>query len=476
MNATRKSLLFSLMEKYTVLLLGIAGTMLLARLLTPAEIGVYSIAAVLAGLVQVLRDFGVGQYLIQEKELTTAKMRAALACSILVAWSLALLVLLASAPLARFYDEPRLALVLRLLSINFVLIPCSATTLPYLRRQMRFSAMFAINASNSAANLVVAVTLAWLGYGYLSLAFAAVAGTVAGLLASLWQRPRVLPWRPALAGVRQIFAFGALSTGGGLIDEAGVAAPELIIGKIIDIGSVGIFGKAQGLLNVFNQAITSAVSPVVFPLFAARARDGGDVRQVYLATISYMTALAWPFFTFLGLMALPLVNLLYGPQWNAAVPLIRIMCFSSALYSMFSMARYLLVATGHVKAQARLDALAVSARLLLILCAAPFGLPAVAWAVVLGALVRIVLTWRCLAQLSGLQLAPMLLAVRKSLFLCAASAAPPMLVLLLMPPQPANWLAPLALASAGALSCWLGAVLLLKHDIAVELRWFSFVK
>ncbi|MFM9437807.1 O-antigen/teichoic acid export membrane protein [Janthinobacterium sp. CG_23.3] len=468
MNATRISLLFSFGERYTVLLLGIVASMILSRLLTPAEIGVYSVGAVLVGLAQVVRDFGVGQYLIQEKELSTEKIRAALAASVGVAWLLAALVLAGAPALARFYHEPRLAGVLQLLSINFLLIPFSALTLPFLRRQMRFAALYAINAANGAVNLLVAVGLALLGWSYLSLAWAAVAGTVAALLVSLWVRPPELPWLPGLKGVGAVLSFGALTTGGGLVDEAGVAAPELVVGKLLGVEAVAIFSKAQGLLGVFNQAITSAISPVVFPLFAARARDGGDVRAVYLATVSYVTALAWPFFLFVGLMALPLVNALYGPQWNAAVPLIRIMCCASALYSMFSMARYLFVATGHVKAQAQIDAIAVPLRLGAVLLAAPFGLAWVAGAVVLGALCRCWITWRYLRALAGVDLGATLRAARKSMALCALSGLAPALVLLALPPRPGYLLLPLALAAAGALLGWIAAVLLLKHEIAAE--------
>jgi len=89
MNATRHSFFFSFAEKYTVLLLGIVATMILSRLLTPAEVGVYSLGAVLVAMAQVVRDFGVGQYLIQEKVLTTEKLRAALTTSLVVAWLLA---------------------------------------------------------------------------------------------------------------------------------------------------------------------------------------------------------------------------------------------------------------------------------------------------------------------------------------------------------------------------------------------------
>ena len=470
MSATRHSFLFSFAEKYTVLLLGIIATMVLSRLLTPAEVGVYSLGAVLVALAQVVRDFGVGQYLIQEKQLDAVKLRAALATSLLVAWLLAGLVLLLSEPLARFYGEPRLTLVLRLLAINFLLIPFSALTLPMLRRQLRFRAIYAINAANSVVNLLVAVLLALRGYSYMSMVWAALAGSCASLLVSLLVRPQELPWLPARHGMRAIARFGAYATGGGLVDEAGVAAPDLIIGKLIGIESLALFGKAQSVLNIFNQAITSAISPVVFPLFAARARgDGGQggAEGVYLRTISYVTALAWPFFLFLACMALPLVKVLYGTQWIGCVPLIRIMCLSSAVYSMFSMARYLFVATGQLHAQVRLDACAGVIKVALLLAAAPFGLVAVAWAVVLSNVLRSWLNYGCLRRLSALDWRILARALRKSALLCGLSGVAPVASLLWLPADTPALLA-LASTALATLLCWLAGVFLLKHDISAE--------
>ena len=474
MSATRHSFFFSFAEKYTVLLLGIVATMVLSRLLTPAEVGVYSLGAVLVALAQVVRDFGVGQYLIQEKQLDAVKLRAALATSLLVAWLLAGLVMLASAPLAQFYGEPRLTLVLRLLAINFLLIPFSALTLPMLRRQLRFRAIYAINAANSGVNLLVAVLLALQGYSYMSMVWAALAGSCASLLVSLLVRPAELPWLPGRRGMGAIARFGAYATGGGLVDEAGVAAPDLIIGKLIGIESLAMFGKAQSVLNIFNQAITSAISPVVFPLFASRAREGsgqggqGGAELVYLRTISYMTALAWPFFLFLACMALPLVKVLYGTQWLGCVPLIRIMCLSSAVYSMFSMARYLFVATGQLQAQVRLDAWAGASKVALLLAAAPFGLVAVAWAVVLSNVLRSWLNYGCLRRLSALDWRILARALRKSLLLCGVSGVAPVAALLWLPPDTPALLA-LAGTALATLLCWLAGLFLVKHELAGEL-------
>jgi O-antigen/teichoic acid export membrane protein len=85
MAGARLSLAVAFAEKYTVLVLATAGSIVMARLLTPHEIGVYAIAAVAAGIAQVLRDFGVGQYLVATKELGRVELRAALTVSLLSA-------------------------------------------------------------------------------------------------------------------------------------------------------------------------------------------------------------------------------------------------------------------------------------------------------------------------------------------------------------------------------------------------------
>jgi O-antigen/teichoic acid export membrane protein len=467
--STRLSLVFSFSEKYALLLVGIASSMIISRLLTPGETGVYSVGAVLLGIAQVLRDFGVGQYLIQERELSEEKLRAVLGTSFLFAWSLAALIAALSVPLAAFYRDARLAPVLQLLALNFMLIPFTSVTLPVLRRQMRFGAICAINLTQGICNFALAVLLAWRGLGYLSLALASVAATLAAFCVSLVLRPASLPWLPSRKGMRAVIAFGAMATGGTLIDEAGVAAPDLIIGKMIGMDGVGVFSKALGVLAVFNDAVISAVSPVVFPLYAAHARAALDVRQAYLRTVSYMTVFAWPFFAFLGLMAQPVVRLLYGSQWNGAVPLIRVMCVSAALYSMFSMARYLFVATGHVGMQARLDALAVPVRVLALAFCAPFGLVAVAWAVVIGSLYRSWLTYRYLRTLADIGAAALFESCAKSLLVTLACALVPALLLVTRERGGNVGLLPMICAALAVLGVWMGMVVLVGHPLAGEL-------
>lgn len=469
MSATRKSLLLSFAEKYTLLLVGMASSVIVARLLTPAEIGIFSIGAVVVGITHLVRDFGVGQYLIQERSLSTDKIRAAFTLTLLIAWAMAALLILASGPVGGFYGKPGVSSVLQVLALNCLLIPFGSVTLPILRRQLRFGAIYCINVSSGLVNLAVSVGLAMAGFGFMSLAWAAVAGTGTAVLASLFFRPKDLPLRPSAAGMRQLLSFGAYATGSNVLDEAGVAAPELIIGKVISVEGVGLFSKAQGVIGIFNLLITTAITPVILPLFSAQARDGGDMKQPYLKTIHYMAALAWPFFAVLGALALPLVRLLYGPQWDASAVLVQILCLSAAIFSLFGMARDLFVAMGHVKKRAQMEMIAVPARVLGIAVAAPFGLEAVAWSIVLTSTLKSLLIYRVLAQLTGLRVGEMCVAVSKGAVLTALTIPAPLLVMQTMLRDGGNPLAPLALAALGATVCWVGGVFLVSHELRLDI-------
>ena len=107
LTAIRRSLAYSIADSYLALPLQLVGTMIISRLLTPAETGVFAVAAVFAAFASTFRDFGITEYLIQENELDAEKIRAAFTVNIAISWAMALL-LFFSAPLAAdFYRSPR---------------------------------------------------------------------------------------------------------------------------------------------------------------------------------------------------------------------------------------------------------------------------------------------------------------------------------------------------------------------------------
>src|SRR5678815_5173054 len=129
MSSVRKSLSLGFAQTYSAMIFQFVASMLIARLLVPHDLGIFSVAAVLVGLAQTVRAFGVPTYIVQEKELTEERIRSAMGVAILVGWVLAGVVALVSVPAALFYREPGVRDVMLVLALNFLLMPFGSVTM-----------------------------------------------------------------------------------------------------------------------------------------------------------------------------------------------------------------------------------------------------------------------------------------------------------------------------------------------------------
>jgi O-antigen/teichoic acid export membrane protein len=470
MASVRRSLSFSFAENYTAMVLSFISTLFIARLLSPAEIGTFSIGVVLVGISHIVRDFGVGRYIIQEKDLTPDRIRAAFAVTLIFAWGLAALLAIISTPVAEYYRTPGVAAVIQVLAGNFLLLPFGSITMAYLRREMNFAASYWIRTLAGMAHAATGIGLAFLGFSYMSLAWAATSGVVVTVLASAYFRPKGMPWLPGSREIKRVLSFGSYASGASVAGEIGTAAPELIIGKALDIGAVAIFGRAISLITLFNRMVTRSIWSVALPYFSMQLRSGRNLKEGYLRVTAYITGVAWPFYVFLALMAYPTVRILFGAQWDASVPLVRVLCVS-ALFSV-TIAAYgdFILAHGEAKTLSKLTFTTVLLKVLAILAAAPFGLLAVAVSLVLVTVVSIGLILPTFRRLAGITHADLARAVKKSFGVTVFSSVGPLSIVLLMGLEPENvWL---SIASAGisAAAGWVAGIFAVKHELADEVK------
>ena len=165
MVSIRRSLFLSLLDKYSALIIGIMTNLVLARILTPYDIGVYSIAGAVVGFAGTLRDFGVSSYLISERELTVARRRSAIGVSLVTTWSIGVVVAVVSPEVAEFYDNSGVQNVMLVLSLNFLLIPLTMVEITMLRREMRFGALYRIGLAASLSHAATVLGLGGWGHG-----------------------------------------------------------------------------------------------------------------------------------------------------------------------------------------------------------------------------------------------------------------------------------------------------------------------
>src|SRR5690606_13147590 len=157
-------------------------------------------------------DFGVSRYLIKEKELTETKIRTVYGAALLVGWSLAGIFFWGAPAVAAFYTAPEMESILRLLAVNFLMVPFGQPALALLRRELRYGRLAAISLAASFIGVSTSVVLAMLDYGPFALVYGSLGTTAVTVALSLLSRPDHVLLLPSFREWRSVFYFGGIAS------------------------------------------------------------------------------------------------------------------------------------------------------------------------------------------------------------------------------------------------------------------------
>ena len=465
-----RSLLFSSIDKYASVAIGLVTIAVLARLLTPAEIGVFMVGNAAVNLVAHFRDFGVGVFIVQEREVTRDGVRAAFTVTFALSILLAVVLCLAAIPIADFYGEPALRPIVQLATIAFLFVPFSNPIVALLRRDMSFDTIALINLTNVAVNSVIAITLAALGWGSLSLVWAAVIASAAGSLVTLWARPEFWIFRPRIGECGKVLSFGIYSSMTTLLNMTFEPVPRLILGRVLGFDAVGLYNRALLLCQLPDRSIFSALQPVVLPALARRIRVGGDLKEPYLRALGHITAIQWPFLSCLALLADPAVRIILGSQWLEVAPLVRIMAVASMCLFPALMTYPLLVAVGSVKDTLTASLISLPPSLAVVFFAAFLGLKAVAASLFLTAPFQVYVALRFIRRHVAFSWRDLAGALSKSALVTLCAAAVPAAVVAQAGFQFDLSNAQTLIAGTGAVLGWGAGLSATAHPLLGEIR------
>ena len=466
----RTALAWSFAERYASFSIGFVSTLILARLLTPAQVGVFSMCMALLAVLGIVRDFGVSEYIIQVRELDVPRQRAAMAVALTAAWSLAALILLGRDAVATFFAEPQVASVLGVLALQSIVLPLSSPAFATLSRELAFKRIFALQIACNAAQAAVALTLARQGWGPLALAWGVVANSATQTVLLHAMQGCSGLFRPALKHTRELLRFAWMSMSSRGLETLTRNAHEPIIAKQFDFASVGLFSRAWGMVEMFHSNVADAVLRVSTPAFAAAHRGGQPLAAAFTRATALYVSIAWPFFAFVALMAEPIILVLFGTQWVAAAPLASILALAALPAGLYELVPQMLSATGHVHRRLRISAVVAPVHIGGVWVAAQHSLAAVAAVSFLSALLMLWLCVRELRHAVGVGGVALLKVCAVSLPLAlAASAAMGAMALSLHQLTVPAWVLIAVTAATGVAAWWLAATAL-RHPMRDELQ------
>ena len=391
MLSPRRALVWSFAERYASFVISVGGTLVLSRLLTPTQVGIYSLCAAFAAVAGIVRDFGVSEYLIQERELTRERLRSAFGIALSVAWALAAALYFSRDALAGYFNEPGVAQVLAVMTLHFIILPLSSPAFALLNREMGFRQLAYLQTACSLTAAAVTLTLAWRGHGFMSLAWGPIANVTLQTLVLAWLRPRdVFRW-PSLAQAGPVLRYGWMYMSSRVMETLAKNFHEPVIAKRLDFEAVGLFSRAYGMVELFHSNVADAVVRVSTPAFAAEHRAGRPLGDVFARATALFVSVSWPFFGFIALCSEEIIRVMFGPQWVAAAPIATVLALSALPGGLHELVPQMLSATGHVHRRLRLSAWVAPCHIIGVLVASHWGLLAIASVSFFSSLVMLVL-------------------------------------------------------------------------------------
>jgi O-antigen/teichoic acid export membrane protein len=382
MNSVQRSIFFSAVERYASLALFFLATAVLSRLLTPKEFGAFAVMnAITVVTTASFQEFGGANYLIQKPELSRASIRTAFTFTFGFSALIGTVLFASAGPLSRFFEQDSLANGIAVSALNFLLMPFVGILSALYRRDMDFGKLAICNLAGNLAGAVISIAFAVWHFSYMALIWGSVASnvTLTVMLLVCWRDFSV--FRPSLLEYRDIIGFGLYSSGVLLINIFYNLAPQLFLARILDFASVGLYRRAASMTQVFDKLVMQVLNPVIMPAVVAQNKAGANLKGVYLDSIQLLSAVQWPFLAFVAILARPIILVWLGDNWLDVVPLVRVLCVATMAVFAACLSYPVLVAVGRVRDALVSSFVSLPPSLLVILCAAFFGVQASAFCV-----------------------------------------------------------------------------------------------
>jgi O-antigen/teichoic acid export membrane protein len=450
--------------------------LVLARLLSIHEFGLYAAALVIIKFCAIFEDLGVAPAIVQRPMLEQRHVRVGFTLSLLLSLSLAGLLWAIAPAIANIMRLPELAPVVRASCVVFLFQGFSLVAQASAQRALRFRWLSAVDAGAFAVGyLVTGVALAWLGFGVWALVGALATQHFLRMVALLAGQPHPKRLMLERRAIGELLYFGGGFTLARIFGYLATQIDRLIVGRWLGADALGLYALSSQLMAAPAVLFGHILDRVLFPTMALVQHEPARLVRAYRTGVASCALLVLPASVIVAIVAPELVLVLLGPRWEGIVVPFQILALGMLFRTSYKVSDSGVRATGAVYARAWRQVIFTGAVTAGSLAGLPWGVGGVALGVVAALIVNFLLMAQLSLRLTGLRWSEFLMAHLPGIALTSvigttAWALAAGLRALEVPPL-ALLLEVASLAAAeGLLLCWLLPFLFLGHDGRSVLR------
>lgn len=327
-----QSAAWSIAEKIGTMLLQLGVSLIILRLLTREDFGVMAVFTAFAAVALVVADSGFSQALIRKANPTAGDLKAVFLFNIVASLLLYGLLVALSPLAARLYAMPELA---RLAPVFFLLLPVNALCVvqqTLFMRSFRFALLSKITFFSSLVSGLAAILLALAGWGIWSLVAQRLLQTAVRVLLLWW----LGDWRPAAGfdgrALRAMTPFGCGVMATDLISTLYNKIPQLFIGRLYPVETLGSFDQAVKIKDMPVTSITQAIQSVTYPALSKIGGEGAKLAESYRQVVAVVCYAFFPMMAGMSAVAQDLFGVLLDEKWRPMVPCFEVVSLAGLFY------------------------------------------------------------------------------------------------------------------------------------------------
>lgn len=309
----------------TNLILQLGYTAVMARLLDPVAFGLVAMANVVLRFGGYFANMGMSQALIQKETLTQRDIQSAFTSSIILG-GLFTLIIYALAPSIAIlvFNDPKVIPIVRILSLTFLLSGLSSTSSSLLRRKLNFKPLSIVQIVSFGLYAVIGIFLAIKGYGVWSLVYASLFQSLfSSVVVYLMVRHSLKPYFN-WSVYKPLFTFGGKISIISFFEFISISLDTMFIGRYLGSALLGIYNRANMIIQMPLYKLNTSVSGVLFPAFSSLQNAREKLKRVYLSSSSVVAFLFLCLSAGAAVASESIVLVLLGNEWREAIPVLRI--------------------------------------------------------------------------------------------------------------------------------------------------------
>lgn len=320
-------------------------TVVMARLLLPADFGLVAMVTAVTGFVTIFKDLGLSSAIMQRSEINQKQVSAVFWINVLISFGVGLLVACITPFMVSFYNEPRLASITLVFALSIFITGLSIQHNALMQRQMRFFSLSLIQLGSTLLSLIIGIMLAVLGCGYWSIVAISVSSPLISSVA-LWI---ACDWRPSFYkrdNVSSFLKFGAGIAGFDLINYFSRNADNVLIGKYIGSVALGLYSKAYQLLMLPINQLKNPLTSVALPVLSSLQNDPAKYTSFYTRYLFVLAFFSMPIVMFMGIFAEEIIRIILGDKWTGAAYIFQLLAITGFIQPIASTQGLVLITTG----------------------------------------------------------------------------------------------------------------------------------